>query len=48
MLQPRRYTALMDSRLAYARRLGLDPKMAEALFAAIHAESVRRQLKMRD
>lgn len=48
VLQPRRYTALMDSRLAYARRLGLDPKMAEALFAAIHAESVRRQLKMRD
>lgn len=48
VLQPRRYTALMDSRLAYAGRLGLDDKMVEALFSAIHAESVRRQLKMRD
>lgn len=46
VLQPERYEALMESRVAKAAELGLDRGFISRVLAAIHAESVARQLKL--
>ena len=47
VLQPTRYDALMKSRVAEAESLGIDKEFISSLLSSLHAESVRRQLKMR-
>lgn len=44
VLQPKRYDALMKSRVEEAEAMGLDRDFISSLLAAIHAESVNRQL----
>lgn len=44
VVQPERYRALMDRRTARAAEEGLDADFVRAVLAAIHEESVRRQL----
>lgn len=46
VLQPERYDALMKSRVDEAEAMGLDREFISSLLAAIHAESVNRQLKL--
>lgn len=43
-LQPDRYTAVIDSRIASGREMGLDAAFLRRVWANIHEESVRRQL----
>lgn len=47
VLQPDRYEALMQSRVDQAEALGLDRKFTMKVLAAIHAESVGRQLRLK-
>jgi len=44
VVQPDRYSLLIESRKAAGRELGLDPQMLQTLLEALHAESVRQQL----
>jgi len=46
VLQPKRYDALMKSRVNEAESMGLDREFISSLLAAIHAESVNCQLKL--
>lgn len=46
VLQPDRYDALMKSRVEEAEAMGLDRDFISTLLAAIHAESVSRQLRI--
>lgn len=48
VLQPDRYEALMQSRVDQAENLGLDRRFTMKILAAIHAESVGRQLRLKD
>jgi len=48
VLQPERYENLMKSRVDEAAALGLDRRFISALLAAIHAESVNRQLAIEE
>lgn len=48
VLQPERYEALMESRVDKGTAMGLDREFISGMLAAIHAESVRRQLAMRN
>lgn len=43
-LQPERYTAMIDARIAAGRDMGLDAAFLRRVWANIHEESVRRQL----
>lgn len=44
VIQPDRYNALMNKRVADACELGLSPDFVRGLLAAIHEESVRQQI----
>lgn len=46
VVQPHRYKALIDKRCAQAAEAGLNPDFVRAVLAAIHEESVRRQLSI--
>ena len=46
VLQPQRYEALMKSRVEEAAALGLDRDFISSILAALHAESVNRQLNL--
>lgn len=46
VLQPQRYEALMKSRVDEAAALGLDRDFIASILAALHAESVNRQLNL--
>ncbi len=46
VLQPQRYEALMKSRVEEAAALGLDRDFTSSILAALHAESVNRQLNL--
>lgn len=48
VLQPERYETLMKARVDEAAALGLDREFTSAILAAIHAESVNRQLNLTD
>jgi chorismate mutase len=41
--QPGRWAAVRRDRRAQARRLGLDPRLVDAVLALIHAQSLRAQ-----
>lgn len=46
VVQPRRYKDLMERRAARAIDLGLSPDFVRGILAAVHEESVRRQLEL--
>ena len=46
VVQPHRYKDLIDKRCAQAAEAGLNPDFVRAVLAAIHEESVRRQLSI--
>lgn len=46
VVQPDRYKALIDRRCAQGAEAGLNPDFVRAVLAAIHEESVRRQLSI--
>lgn len=48
VLQTDRYTDILNARNAQASHLRISPECIQSIFEAIHAESVRQQLKMDD
>lgn len=46
VLQPQRYEALMETRVAEAESLGINRDFISSLLATLHEESVRRQLAL--
>lgn len=47
-VQPQRYNALMDNRVAAGAALGLSPDFLRQILSAVHEESVKRQLAILD
>ncbi len=47
VVQPQRYAALLENKIAEGETLGLDPEFLYKLFTEIHAASVMLQLNMR-
>ncbi len=48
VVQPQRYSRLIESRKAMGQELGLEPHMLQTILEALHAESVRQQLNESD
>jgi len=47
VVQPGRYSMLMEHRVADGERLGLCPEFMRRILGVIHEESVRQQLSLR-
>ncbi|MBD5336973.1 MAG: bifunctional 3-deoxy-7-phosphoheptulonate synthase/chorismate mutase type II [Bacteroides sp.] len=48
VLQPTRYNDILKSRIAEAESLGINPDMMRKILLAIHDESVRQQIELRN
>lgn len=46
VVQPERYSALMEQLAQQARELGLNPAFVQAVFQSVHEESVRQQVRV--